>query len=148
MHHRKVPQGRLKKLSRRDPEFGQRIGNLNHRIVRDRSALGSPPGNFQSSLRDFSSLESLPRTASWAKVSRPCGTRNSRILRFESIRRLSNVEALPQTRVQETRVPRRGSIQPQMRGLRAAEWEQRKWGDEGGRSAAKRCRSPQGEMHR
>src|SRR3984885_10789751 len=31
-------------------------------------------GNFQSSLRDFSSLESLPRTASWAKFSRPCGT--------------------------------------------------------------------------
>src|ERR1700688_773478 len=36
---------------------------------------GLPPGNFQSSLRDFSSLESLPRTASWAKFSRPCGTR-------------------------------------------------------------------------
>ncbi len=35
---------------------------------------GSPPGNFQSSLRDFSSLEFLPRTASWAKFSRPCGT--------------------------------------------------------------------------
>src|ERR1700732_1240450 len=33
-----------------------------------------PPGNFQSSLRDFSSFESLPRTASWAKFSRPCGT--------------------------------------------------------------------------
>src|SRR5216684_6162945 len=32
------------------------------------------PGSFQSSLRDFSSLESLPRTASWAKFSRPCGT--------------------------------------------------------------------------
>src|SRR3984885_4976875 len=31
-------------------------------------------GNFQSSLRDFSSLESLPRTASWAKFSRPSGT--------------------------------------------------------------------------
>jgi hypothetical protein len=30
--------------------------------------------NFQSSLRDFSSLESLPRTASWAKFSRPYGT--------------------------------------------------------------------------
>ena len=28
---------------------------------------GLPPSNFQSSLRDFSSLESLPRTASWAK---------------------------------------------------------------------------------
>ena len=35
---------------------------------------GWPSGNFQSSLRDFSSLESLPRTASWAKFSRPCGT--------------------------------------------------------------------------
>src|ERR1700738_4900438 len=35
---------------------------------------GSPPGNFQSSLRDFSSFEFLPRTASWAKFSRPCGT--------------------------------------------------------------------------
>ncbi len=33
-------------------------------------------GNFQSSLRDFSSLESLPRTKSWAKFSRPCGTRS------------------------------------------------------------------------
>jgi hypothetical protein len=32
------------------------------------------PGDFQSSLRDFSSLESLPRTASWPKFSRPCGT--------------------------------------------------------------------------
>ena len=32
------------------------------------------PRNFQSSLRDFSSLEFLPRTASWAKFSRPCGT--------------------------------------------------------------------------
>ena len=29
---------------------------------------------FQSSLRDFSSPESLPRTTSWAKLSRPCGT--------------------------------------------------------------------------
>jgi hypothetical protein len=27
--------------------------------------------NFQSSLRDLSCLESLPRTASWAKFSRP-----------------------------------------------------------------------------
>jgi hypothetical protein len=35
---------------------------------------GSPPGKFQSSLRDFSSFEFLPRTASWAKFSRPCGT--------------------------------------------------------------------------
>ncbi len=34
---------------------------------------GSPPGKFQSSLRDFSSFEFLP-TASWAKFSRPCGT--------------------------------------------------------------------------
>ena len=31
-------------------------------------------GNFQLSLRDFSSLESLPRTASWAKFNRPSGT--------------------------------------------------------------------------
>ena len=35
---------------------------------------GLPSGNFQPSLRDFPSLEFLPRTASWAKVSRPCGT--------------------------------------------------------------------------
>jgi hypothetical protein len=35
---------------------------------------GSPSGCFQSSLRDFSSFEFLPRTASWAKFSRPCGT--------------------------------------------------------------------------
>jgi hypothetical protein len=27
---------------------------------------GPPPGYFQSSLRDFSSFEFLPRTASWA----------------------------------------------------------------------------------
>jgi hypothetical protein len=31
--------------------------------------------NFQSSFRDFSSLEFLPRTVSWAKFNRPCGTR-------------------------------------------------------------------------
>jgi hypothetical protein len=36
---------------------------------------GLPAGIFQSSLRDFSSVESLPRTASWAKFSRPYGTR-------------------------------------------------------------------------
>src|SRR5271156_5130478 len=30
--------------------------------------------HLQSSLRDFSTLESLPRTASWAKFSRPFGT--------------------------------------------------------------------------
>src|SRR5450631_2967777 len=46
-----------------------------------RSALGLPSDNFQSSLRDFSSLEFLPRTASWAKFSRPCGT-HSAIVRF------------------------------------------------------------------
>jgi hypothetical protein len=43
----------------------------------DIEVLGSPPGTFHSSLRDFSSLESLPRTASWAKFNkfnRPCGT--------------------------------------------------------------------------
>src|ERR1700733_142629 len=33
-----------------------------------------PSANLQSSLRDFSSFEFLPRTASWAKFSRPCGT--------------------------------------------------------------------------
>jgi hypothetical protein len=33
-----------------------------------------PVDHFQSSLQDFSSLEFLPRTASWAKFSRPCGT--------------------------------------------------------------------------
>jgi hypothetical protein len=38
------------------------------------NALKSPPGKVQSSLRDFSSLESPPRTASWAKFNRPCGT--------------------------------------------------------------------------
>jgi hypothetical protein len=32
------------------------------------------PRNFQSSLRDLSSLEISPRTTSWAKFSRPCGT--------------------------------------------------------------------------
>ena len=53
---------------------GSESGILNRRIFQDGSALGSPSGNFQSSLRDFSSLESLPRTASWAKFSRPCGT--------------------------------------------------------------------------
>jgi hypothetical protein len=37
---------------------------------------------FQSSLRDFSSLASLPRTASWAKVSRPFGTQLSACSRF------------------------------------------------------------------
>jgi hypothetical protein len=31
------------------------------------------PGSGQA-LRDFSSLESLPGTACWAKFSRPCGT--------------------------------------------------------------------------
>jgi hypothetical protein len=35
---------------------------------------GSPSSNFQSSLRDSSSFESLPRTASWARFSRPFGT--------------------------------------------------------------------------
>jgi hypothetical protein len=43
---------------------------------------GRPQGNFQSSLRDFSSFESLPRTASWAKFSRPCGTHFSRAHAF------------------------------------------------------------------
>src|ERR1700688_4580795 len=76
-----VERGRLKKLSRHDPEFGQRIGNSQSRNSSRSEALGSPGGNFQSSLRDFSSLESLPRTASWAKFSRPCGT-NLAIARF------------------------------------------------------------------
>src|SRR5450631_4603048 len=46
-----------------------------------RSALGLPSDNFQSSLRDFSSLEFPPRTPSWAKFSRPSGT-HSAIGRF------------------------------------------------------------------
>jgi hypothetical protein len=45
---------------------------------RRRSAKEIASGNFQSSLRDFSFLESLPRTASWAKFSRPSGTHSAR----------------------------------------------------------------------
>src|SRR6266702_4705730 len=67
MHHGKVPKGRLKKLSRHSPEFGQRIGDSQSR------SISRCPGNFQSYLRDFSSLKSLLRTASRAKFSRPSG---------------------------------------------------------------------------
>src|SRR5450631_3936456 len=56
-------------------DSGSGYGILNRGIFEGRSAVGLPPGNFQSSLRDFSSLEPQPRTASWAKFSRPCGTR-------------------------------------------------------------------------
>src|SRR5450432_2917041 len=56
-------------------DSGSGSGILNRGIFEGRSAVGLPPGNFQSSLRDFSSLEPQPRTASWAKFSRPCGTR-------------------------------------------------------------------------
>ena len=41
----------------------------------------SPSGYFQSSLRDFSSVEFLPRTASWAKFSRPRSTSSGQALR-------------------------------------------------------------------
>jgi hypothetical protein len=44
--------------------------NSKPRNILRRKCLGLPPGNFQSSLRDFSSLESLPRTTSWAKFSK------------------------------------------------------------------------------
>jgi hypothetical protein len=56
------------------PKAGSGSGILNCGIFLRWKCSRSPPGNFQSSLRDFSSLESLPRTASWAKFSRPCGT--------------------------------------------------------------------------
>src|ERR1700733_13691458 len=56
----KVPQGRLRGLSRHSPGFGERIGVLN------REMPVVPAGLFVS--------RSLPRTASWAKFSRPCGT--------------------------------------------------------------------------
>ncbi len=60
----KSPVGTTEKASRNGPEFGQRMGNSQSRNT------SRSPGSFQSSLRDFSSLESLPRTASWAKFSK------------------------------------------------------------------------------
>jgi hypothetical protein len=51
-----------------------RIGNPQSRNILKWKCPGLPPSNFQSSLRDFSSLKSLPKTASWAKFSRPSGT--------------------------------------------------------------------------
>ena len=70
----KVPQGRLRRLPRHGPGFGQTIGNSQSRNILRWKRLGLPLSYFQSSLRDFSSLESLPRTTSWAKFNRPCGT--------------------------------------------------------------------------
>src|SRR5882762_11679608 len=60
MHHGKVPQGRLERSSRLGPEFVRLIGNYQS------PNTSRFPVDFQSSLWDFSSLESLPRTASWA----------------------------------------------------------------------------------
>ena len=55
-------------LPRRRPGFGEIPG-----ILKSRNN-SRPSGSFQSSLRDLSSLEYLPRTAFWAKFSRPSGT--------------------------------------------------------------------------
>jgi hypothetical protein len=60
---------------------------------------GSPPGNFQSSLRDFSFFEFLPRTASWAKLGRPCGTY------FPAINNCSGWMKRALTRIQQPTLP-------------------------------------------
>jgi hypothetical protein len=49
--------------------------------ILDRKHISRVPRTFQSSLRDFSSLESPPRTTSWAKFSRPTGLAIVRISR-------------------------------------------------------------------
>jgi hypothetical protein len=49
--------------------FGPRAGKISRW-----KPCGSMRTKIQSSLRDFSPLESLPRTTSWAKFSRPFGT--------------------------------------------------------------------------
>jgi hypothetical protein len=48
-------------LLRHDPGFGEGSGNSQLRNSFRWKCLGLPSSNFQSSLRDFSSLESLPR---------------------------------------------------------------------------------------
>jgi hypothetical protein len=68
----KSSAGTTEKLSRHGPGIGERIGNSQPRNIVKWKCLALPPGNFQSSLRDFSSLESLPRTASWAEFSHTC----------------------------------------------------------------------------
>jgi hypothetical protein len=65
-----VERGRLKKLSRHGPGFRERIGNSQPRNILRWDCLRvtfSRPRSTSSgqALRDFSPLESLPRTASW-----------------------------------------------------------------------------------